>query len=140
MIFHRGTRKSDLYSPVLNNVSLERAPVQCNKFLGIIIDDRLKWTNLISYIKNKTAKGFGILLRARNFFNKKTLLNLYRAFIFPYLIYCDEIWGNAANIYLDPLIKHQKKIIRVITFSQYLAHTNNNNNNNNNIQYLYSAL
>ena len=29
-----------------------------------------------------------------------------------------------ANIYLDPLIKLQKKIIRVITFSQYLAHTN----------------
>ena len=28
------------------------------------------------------------------------------------------------NIYLDLLIKLQKKIIRVITFSQYLAHTN----------------
>ena len=27
------------------------------------------------------------------------------------------------NIYLDPLIKLQKKIIRVVTFSQYLAHT-----------------
>ena len=27
-------------------------------------------------------------------------------------------------IYLDPLIKLQEKIIRVITFSQYLAHTN----------------
>ena len=39
-------------------------------------------------------------------------------------IFCVEIWGNAANIYLDPLIKLQKKIIRVITFSQYLAHTN----------------
>ena len=122
MVFHRGKRKSDLRSPVLNNVSLER--VQCTKFLGIIIDDGLKWTNHISYIKNKIAKGFGIILRARKFFNKKTLLNLYYAFIFPYLIYCVEIWGNAANIYLDPLIKLQKKIIRVITFSQYLAHTN----------------
>ena len=122
MVFHRGRRKSNICSPILNNVSLER--VQCTKFLGIIIDDGLKWTNHISYIKNKIAKGFGIILRARKFFNKKTLLNLYHAFIFPYLIYCVEIWGNAANIYLDPLIKLQKKIIRVITFSQYLAHTN----------------
>ena len=122
MFFHRGRRKSNICSPILNNVSLER--VQCTKFLGIIIDDGLKWTNHISYIKNKIAKGFGIILRARKFFNKKTLLNLYHAFIFPYLIYCVEIWGNAANIYLDPLIKLQKKIIRVITFSQYLAHTN----------------
>ena len=84
MVFHRGKRKSDLRSPVLNNVSLER--VQCTKFLGIIIDDGLKWTNHISYIKNKIAKCFGIILRARKFFNKKTLLNLYHAFIFPYLI------------------------------------------------------
>ena len=121
MVFHRGKRKSDLCSPVLNNVSLEK--VQCTKFLGIIIDDGLKWTNHISYIKMK-LEGFGIILRARKFFNKKTLLNLYHAFIFPYLIYCVEIWGNAVNIYLDPLIKLQKKIIKVITFSQYLAHTN----------------
>ena len=63
-------------------------------------------------------------MRARKFFNKKTLLNLYHAFIFTYLIYYVETWGNEANIYLDPLIKLQKKIIRVITFSQYLAHTN----------------
>ena len=43
---------------------------------------------------------------------------------FPVLTYCVEIWGNAANIYLDSLVKLQKKIIRVLTFSQYLAHTN----------------
>ena len=72
MVFHRGKRKSDLRIPVLNNVSLER--VQCTKFLGIIIDDGLKWTNHISYIKNKIAKGFGIILRSRNFFNVYSLL------------------------------------------------------------------
>ena len=76
------------------------------------------------YKKNIIAKGFGIILRARNFFNKKTLLNLYRKLIFPYLIYCVVIWGNAASIHLDPLIKLQKKIIRLITLSQYLEHTN----------------
>ena len=121
MVFHRGKRKSDLCSPVLYNVSLER--VQCTKFLGII-DDGLKWTHHILYIKIKIAKGLGIIFRARKVFNKKTLLNLYHAIMFPYLIYCVEIWGNAVNIYLDPLIKLQKKIIRVITFSQHLAHTN----------------
>ena len=45
MVFRRGNRKFDLCSPVLNNVSLER--VQCTKFLGIIVDDGLKWTNHI---------------------------------------------------------------------------------------------
>ena len=91
--------------------------------MGVIIDDGLKWTNHIAYVKNKIAKGFGIILRASKFFNRRTLLNLYLAFIFPYLIYCVEIWGNARDIHLLPLITLQKKIVRAITFSRYLAHT-----------------
>ena len=33
------------------------------------------------------------------------------------------MWGNTAEKYLDPLIKVQKKNVRVITFSPYLSHT-----------------
>ena len=121
MIFHRRRRKIDINNPSLNNTVLQR--VNYTKFLGVIIDDGLKWTNHIAYVKNKIAKGFGIILRARKFFNRKTLLNLYHAFIFPYLIYCVEIWGNARDIHLLPLITLQKKIVRAITFSRYLAHT-----------------
>ena len=97
--------------------------VNYTKFLGVIIDDGLKWTNHIAYVKNEIVKGFGIILRACKFFNRKTLLNLYHAFIFPYLIYCVEIWGNARDIHLLPLITLQKKTVRAITFSRYLAHT-----------------
>ena len=121
MVFHRVERKIDVNNPSLNNYALKR--VNYFKFLGVIIDDGSKWTNHISYIKNKIAKRFGIILRARRFFNRKTLLNLYHSFIFPYLIYCVEIWGNTADMYLLPLIKLQKKIVRAITFSKYLAHT-----------------
>ena len=41
--------------------------VTFTKFLGIIIDDKLKWIQHISYIKNKTSKGIGIILKARKF-------------------------------------------------------------------------
>ena len=51
-------------------------------------------------IQNVIAKGFGTTLRARYFFNNKTPLNLYHGYIFPCLIYCVEIRGNAANIYI----------------------------------------
>ena len=43
--------------------------------------------------------------------------------MFPYLTYCVEVWDNTAEKYLDPLIKVQKKIVRVIIFSQDLSHT-----------------
>ena len=70
----------DINSPSLNDTVLQR--VKYTKFLGVIIDDGLNWTNHIAYVKNKIANGFGIILRARKFFNRKTLLNLYHAFIF----------------------------------------------------------
>ena len=37
MVFHRGKRKIDFYSPSLNHISLKR--VKFTKFLGVIIDD-----------------------------------------------------------------------------------------------------
>ena len=40
-----------------------------------------------------------------------------------YLTNCVEVWGNTPDTHLDPLIKLQNKIIRIITFSPYLAHT-----------------
>ena len=43
------------------------------------------------------------------------------SFIFPFLIYCIEIWGNASSIHLERLIKIQKKSIRAITFSEFSA-------------------
>ena len=48
--------------------------------------------------------------------------NLYFSFVYPYLIYCFEVWGNAHDTYLDPLIKLQTKCVRVITCSYYLEH------------------
>ena len=46
---------------------------------------------------------------------------MYHSFVFPYLIYCVEIWGNASAIHLDPLKKIQKKSIRAITFLEFSA-------------------
>ena len=73
--------------------------------------------------KNKISKSIGILYRTRSFLDKTTLRNLYYTFVFPYLIYCSEIWGNAAMVHLKPIVTLQKKCIRTITFSEYLAPT-----------------
>ena len=38
-------------------------------------------------------------------------------------MYCVEIWGNAKESYLNPLIKLQKRSVRIITHSHYRSHT-----------------
>ena len=48
---------------------------------------------------------------------------MYYTFVYPYLLYCMEVWGNACDNQLKPLIQIQKKCIRTITFSHYLEHT-----------------
>ena len=77
----------------------------------------------IQYIKNKVSKSVGILCKVQKYLDQQTLHNLYYTFVYPYLIYGVEIWGNACNVYLDPLVKLQKKCLRIITFSSYLEHT-----------------
>ena len=93
--------------------------VKHTKFLGVIFDDNLNWSNHISYINSKIAKGVGIICRAKKYFTTTALINLYNAFIFPYLIYCVEVWGNALSIHLTPLLKLQNKILRIITFTYH---------------------
>ena len=110
MVFDRGKKQSENNLLTLNNKSI--GYVKFTKFLGVIIDDQLNWLNHISYVKNKISKGFGIILRARKFFTKRTLSNLYNAFILLYLLYCVEIWGNAADCHILPIITLPKKIIR----------------------------
>ena len=39
---------------------------------------------------------------------------MYHSFVFPYLIYCVEIWGNASAIHLDPFKKILKKTMHQI--------------------------
>ena len=48
---------------------------------------------------------------------------LYYALVYPYLIYCNLIWGNTYKTRIQRLVSIQKKIMRLITFKFYLEHT-----------------
>ena len=125
MMFHRTRIKQKclINNPRLQIRNQNITSVNNTKFLGVIIDNKLKWLDHITFIKNKISKSIGIINKIRIFFNKKTLRNLYYTFVYPYLIYCIEIWGNTHDSYLSPLIKLQKKAVRIITFSHYLEHS-----------------
>ena len=49
------------------------------------------------------------------------LLMLYYSMIFPHLNYCNIIWGNTYTSYMDKIYLLQKRAIRIITKSEYLA-------------------
>lgn len=123
MIFHSSKRKIQNNLPITidNN---EINCVQKSKFIGVILEPTLTWSNHIQWVRQKVARGIGVLLKARKVFKQDTLITLYNSLILPYFVYCNEVWGNAAQKYLHPLFKLQKKCVRIIRSASFLEHTN----------------
>ena len=69
------------------------------------------------------SKSAAILSKARTVLNKTVLINLYYTFAYPYLLYCNIIWGNTYPITNNKLLIIQKRLIRIITNSPYRANT-----------------
>ena len=60
----------------------------------------------------------------RDTFTKYILKTLYLTLVYPYLNYCNLIWGSAYTSTLIPLVILQKKCICLICNADFLAHTN----------------
>ena len=73
----------------------------------------------------KVARSLGILYKLRQYLPLKDLIGLYYTFIYPYLVYCNLVWGNTFETHLMPLIILQKKVIRIINHADFNSHTNN---------------
>ena len=85
---------------------------------GVIIDDRMTFKSHINHIAGKMSKGVGIICKARKVLPQYSLKTIYRAIVEPYMTYCIEAWG-----YTNKLFMLQKKLMRLITYSEYDAHT-----------------
>ena len=93
------------------------------KFLGMVLDDKLKYDQHINLICSKISKSIGVLYRIRSFVPKSCLKNLYHSIIHPYYVYCLPIFGSTYDTHLEPLRILQKRAIRIINGSGYLDHT-----------------
>jgi len=97
--------------------------VDNTKFIGVILDSKLKWDKHITMLKSKLSRGMGILSKARKTLAVPTLITLYYSFIYPHFLYCIEVWGKAADVYMNSLAVMQKRILRVMSSSSFRAST-----------------
>ena len=97
--------------------------VQSTKFLGVHVDQHLTWSNHLKHVTDKLKNISGIIYRTKHKLPETALVNLYKSLALPHLLYCNIIWGAAHETALDPVYKMQKRIIRNITNSEFLAHT-----------------
>ena len=106
----------------LNDVVLER--VQNTKFLGVFIDEHLTWKCHISYVSGKVSRSIGIINKLKNKLPQTTLLCLYDTLVQSHFNYCNIVWGATYPSRLNPLLKLQKRALRVITLSPFRTPSN----------------
>ena len=92
------------------------------RFLGLWVDDTLKYSLHISKLKAKINKGLYSLVSAKDNSPLRVRLNIYRALIESDLRFACATFGSTSRAHLEELLILQKKAIRHVTKSYYLAH------------------
>jgi hypothetical protein len=113
MVF--GTKNEEIKKSLkvqINDATLE--VINKTTFWGVMIDDQLNWKSHVLYTSKKIAKAIGIISMARRVFNRDTLKQFYYAFVYPYLIYGNIVWGKAGKTILWPIFRLQKILIRMM--------------------------
>ena len=105
-------RKHENFDVQINGSKIERQ--ESVKYLGVMVDENLKWKKHIYNISSVVNRNLGIMGRAKYFLSSRELLLLYNTLILPYLNYCAVVWGRNYTSTLKALVKFQKRAVRII--------------------------
>lgn len=102
--------KNELY--VKNGDNIVIPYVSDTKFLGIVINNNLKWSSHIDYILPKLAQICHMLKRLKHFVSPAILKNVYHACFESRLRYGILFWGACSDSHA--LFKIQKRAVRIM--------------------------
>ena len=88
--------------------------VECCKFLGVHINQDLKWDDHIDHTIKQVSKSCGSLYSIKKHVPCKVLRQVYLSLIQPYLTYCIQLWGQGSSSALNRLFVLQKKCIPIV--------------------------
>ena len=89
------------------------------KYLGVLIDQHLRWNYHVSNISKKISRGIGILTKLRNFMGTDLLKTIYYCLVYSHLTYGIQAWGSACITETVKLSVLLKKAARILTGNQY---------------------
>ena len=97
---------------MLNGDKIES--VQKFKYLGVILDPTLSFTEHVEYIRNKVIPRLKMLEKTRCMVDKDTSLKLYKSLITPLFDYCSVVYDCLSARDTDRLQKIQNCALRII--------------------------
>ena len=117
MIFSKMKKNVYDISVKINNKPLEKCTSY--KYLGIIIDEKLDWSQHVKYICKKVSNACGALAKIRHSASFDLLCEIYYALFYSYVRYGISIWGNATQSVLEPLRILNHRAARIMTFAPF---------------------
>ena len=85
----------DAVSFTINNENIEQ--VSSFSFLGIHLDEHLKWNKHIGMLTNKLSRIIGILNRLKYIYLQHILLTIYNSLFMSHVNYGILLWGSCSN-------------------------------------------
>lgn len=88
------TNKSVVTDPILNlgDDTIER--VSGCRYLGMYIDDKLKYHDQVDHITSKLRQYRGVTFRLHRYIDKKSATKIYYSMIYSTITYCITVWGG----------------------------------------------
>lgn len=86
------------------------------KYLGVIIDDKLKWDQHLTLQANRVRKLIYVFKSLRQVADIKLRLQTYKSLCECIINYCICVWGGAASTHLSRLERAQRAVLKVLLY------------------------
>ena len=120
ILFHPG--KSVFWKNLNFEVKIGKTAVKMvksYKYLGVIIDNNLNWTEHIEMVKSKLLKAIGVLYKTRYFLNENSLYLIFNSLFMSHIRYGLLCWGRTNKTKTNEINVLINKAIRCIHFKKY---------------------
>ena len=102
---------------VISGEPIEQKPSV--KYLGVYIDNKLNWKDLIKAIASKVIRAIAMIRYTKKFIPKHALKMLYQGRVEPHFRFWYSFWGTCGVTSHCNLEALQNRVIRIITDSPY---------------------
>ena len=88
-------------------------------YLGIMLDANMSWKSHRAMVSKKLSRIKGKLHRLKYVYPQNILITLYKFLFVTHINYSSLLWGHVG----ESIDRIQKKAIMIITYSNYIAHS-----------------
>ena len=105
--------------PVIKIGNQKLKKVDQVKFLGVIIDEDLKWEPHVQHLSQKLKSALVMIKRIIKFIPRSEYIKIYDALFKSHLCYCISSWGGIPSSKLQCIFSIQKRCIRLLFGTEY---------------------